>query len=98
MPSMTESPRQITPSQSKMKTSTFGRRSLDGSVSLRTLAWRDVVEVNVLWLKVAADRNDDAAGENARADVTIKAAVRADLAMCIFVAVVVGGGGNSYSS
>jgi len=78
-----------------MKTSTLGRRSLDGSVSLRTLALRDVVEVNV---RAAADRNDDdAAGEKARADVAIKAAVSADLAMCIFVAVVVGGG-NSYSS
>jgi len=87
---MTLSPLQITPSQSKMKTSTFGRRSLAGSVSLRTLALSEVVEVNVRLpteaaAEAAEDRNDDAAGEKARADVAIKAAARADLAMCIVV-------------
>lgn len=90
MPSMTLSPRQMTPSQSKMNTSTSGRRSLAGSVSFRTLAFRDVVVVEkkdfVLRLDVAAaDLNVDAAGEEkARADVAMRAAERADLAMFIF--------------
>ena len=82
----------MTPSQSKMKTSTFGRRSLAGSVSFGTLALSEVVEENVLLLErydaaVAADdlNDDDAAGEKARADVAIKAALRADLAMCMML-------------
>mmetsp|Transcript_20270 Transcript_20270/g.31693 ORF Transcript_20270/g.31693 Transcript_20270/m.31693 type:complete len:97 (+) Transcript_20270:239-529(+) len=92
MPSMTLSPRQMTPSQSKMKTSMLGRRSLDGSVSFRTLAFRDVVVVveNVLLerLDVADDdlRIDDAAAGDdvkARADAAIRAAERAVLAMYI---------------
>lgn len=89
---MTLSPRQMTPSQSKMNTSTLGRRSLDGSVSFRTLAWRDVVVVveNVLRFDAATDddrrRDDDAAGDDdvkARADVAIRAAESAVLAMFI---------------
>lgn len=86
---MTLSPRQMTPSQSKMKTSMLGRRSLDGSVSFRTLAFRDVVVVleNVL-LEIADDdlRIDDAAAGDdvkARADAAIRAAERAVLAMYI---------------
>ena len=79
----------MTPSQSKMNTSTFGRRSLAGSVSFRTLALRDVVEENVLRERfdTAAedDLNADAAGEKARADVAIKAAERAVLAICILL-------------
>mmetsp|Transcript_39251 Transcript_39251/g.83820 ORF Transcript_39251/g.83820 Transcript_39251/m.83820 type:complete len:213 (+) Transcript_39251:929-1567(+) len=43
MPSMTESPLQMTPSQSKMNTSTPGNRSFAGSVSLSTLAASAVV-------------------------------------------------------
>ena len=84
---MTLSPRQMTPSQSKMKTSMLGRRSLDGSVSFRTLAFRDVVVENVL-LETADDdlRIDDAAAGDdvkARADAAIRAAERAVLAMYI---------------
>ncbi len=91
---MTLSPRQITPSQSKMKTSTFGRRSLDGSVSFRTLALRDVVvekkDFVLRRLDVAVDDlNVDAAGEvKARADVAMRAAERADLAMFILAVLV----------
>ena len=70
-----------------MKTSTLGRRSLDGSVSFRTLALSLVAEENVLLLtekKRYLDAADDvAAGEKARAEVAIKMAVRADLAMCM---------------
>ena len=79
----------MTPSQSKMKTSTSGRRSLAGSVSFRTLALRDVVEENVLLerFEMAAEdlNDDDAAGEKARTDVAIKAAEREDLAMCMLL-------------
>ena len=42
IPSMTLSPRHITPSQSKMKTSTLSRSWEDGSVNRGTLAiWRE---------------------------------------------------------
>lgn len=85
---MTLSPRQMTPSQSKMKTSMLGRRSLDGSVSFRTLAFRDVVVVENVLLETADDdlRIDDAAAGDdvkARADAAIRAAERAVLAMYI---------------
>ena len=85
---MTLSPRQMTPSQSKMKTSMLGRRSLDGSVSFRTLAFRDVVVVENVLLETADDdlRIDDAAAGDdvkARADAANRAAERAVLAMYI---------------
>ncbi len=92
---MTLSPRQMTPSQSKMNTSTSGRRSLEGSVSFRTLALRDVVVEKKDFvleerLDVAVDDlNVDAAGVvKARADVAMRAAERADLAMFILAVLV----------
>jgi len=71
-----------------MKTSMLGRRSLDGSVSFRTLAFRDVVVVENVLLETADDdlRIDDAAAGDdvkARADAAIRAAERAVLAMYI---------------
>ena len=75
---MTLSPLQMTPSQSKMKTSTSGRREVDGSVSLRTLAWREV-GVRVVNVRVVFG----AAAVKARAVVAIRAVESADLRMCM---------------
>ena len=89
IPGITLSPLQITPSQSKINTSTSGSKSLDGSVNLSTFALSLVdesirLEEEEKYLD-AVDRAtaDDAAGENARAEVAIKTVVRADLRTCM---------------
>jgi hypothetical protein len=81
---------QITPSQSKMNTSTPESKSFDGSVSFRTLA-RSAVVVPKL-LDIDDDEADDiganalrAAGENARAAVQPMEKARADLARIIIL-------------
>jgi hypothetical protein len=88
---------QITPSQSKINTSTLESKSFEGSVSLRTLARSAVVvpklRDNLAVAVVAADDDDTAdigennalraAGENARAAVHPRERVMAALARII---------------
>uniref|UniRef100_A0A7S1ZBZ3 Uncharacterized protein n=1 Tax=Ditylum brightwellii TaxID=49249 RepID=A0A7S1ZBZ3_9STRA len=85
MPGITESPLQITPSQSKINTSTPSNISFSGSVNFNTLALRLVVVVELNFEKeetTAGERikaREEAAGVNADADVRVVAkAVRAN--------------------
>ena len=89
----------MTPSQSKMKTSTPGSKSFPGSVNFRTLALSAVVEEEereeevedmmlppLLPMARTAGENARwvvAAGEKARAEVDARARASADLAMFI---------------
>ena len=90
----------MTPSQSKMKTSTPGSKSFPGSVNFRTLALSAVVveeeereEVEDMMpplLPMARTAGESArwvaAGEKARAEVDARARASADLAMFIVLA------------
>ena len=66
MPGIKESPRQMTPSQSKMKISTWSSNCVGGSDSFKTLACKCVVEV-WKWLLLAVLLRTEARGAKARA-------------------------------